>query len=240
MAFRPDIGICSDGFVGAKLVVHFAKRSVNRGKDFVGFQIGQVHRRTKSNPNGPGARVTAMDRPCLERSDNDGGNDRHVGFPLDQCDAFFDFADLAVGRSRTFRIDIQQKSILEALNALPYGLNIAMTLAHGESAQQAQKPGKRRIESKQFFLGHVTERPVHAGAQDNRVEIALMVGNDQGAAMRWDVLQAGGLEVEEPFCEESRDPPQQLPYDRTFFHRTADPLEGASNELGRGAAEGFE
>lgn len=64
---------------------------------------------------------------------------------------------------------------------------------------------------KEFRLGDVIERAMESGANQDRIEIALMVAHDEHAAELWYVPSAIHVEVEQQPRQEPRRPAQREP-----------------------------
>src|SRR5579864_7405601 len=102
-------------------------------------------------------------------------------------------------------------TLLQPLDRFLQSMQIAMPPPDRKSAQRAQQPGEGRRNAEKLFLGEVTERPTQLRPQKDGIKVALMVGDDQGAAMRWDVLQSKDFQLEHRRGENACHDLQKLP-----------------------------
>src|ERR1035437_4569558 len=197
-----------------------AKRSIDGGEDLVGREMGEEHGRAELDADGPGAGGTSMDGPGIVSADDDGGDDGNLGAASDEDDAFFEAGDFTVLGARAFGVQIENVAFAEPLDAFTDGGDVAAfpALANGKTAQFAEEPGEGGGDFEEFGLGDVAQGAVEADAQEDGIEEALVVGDDQGAAGGVDVFGAVDFEVEEKRGKEMCHGAEGFPEDAVFGH----------------------
>ena len=76
-----------------------------------------------------------------------------------------------------------------------FSADVSRPLPDRKCVEAADQPGESRI-LKKLNSGQVRHRPVEINAQQNRVEIALMIGDEQHPAAVGDVLPAVDFQIE--------------------------------------------
>jgi hypothetical protein len=100
--------------------------------------------------------------------------------------------------------------------------DVTFSLAQWDGIEPAHEPGADWIQEEFGFADEV-ERPAQPRRQHNRIEIALMVGDNQDAAALWDVSSAVYVKVEQCSGEELCDKLHPFPEQRMFNRQPARP-----------------
>ena len=133
--------------------------------------------------------------PRFIRPVDDGRHHRHVGAANHQRDAGLHRFQLAGGGPRAFGEDVQHPAFVEQANDLFHRPDIAFALLDRKRVQRANQP-RERWEFEQIGAGQVREGATQFDRQDDRVEIALVVGDDQHPAGGRNVFETFDFQIE--------------------------------------------
>ena len=148
--------------------------------------------------------IAGPHRPGVESADDCRGDDRDVRPPDDQAYASFERMDLAIWGPGAFGVEVQYVAFAQAVDCLFHGSDVAFSLAEWKRVEPVHDPGCKGV-GEQFGLADEIERAVKECSQHDWIQIALVIRDNEGAAMLGNKLAAFHFEVEKQFSEDLRD-----------------------------------
>jgi len=136
--------------------------------------------------------------------------DRHVGSTNQRDESGFEFADVAVVAPRSFRKEADQETIVHSLQCHSDRSSTGGVSVDRHHVGAAQYPSDDRY-SKQRVPREVADGALHSECNERWVEEALMVDQNEAAAVHRDVLKSANLEPQPEHKDDPHDVLQGQP-----------------------------